>query len=36
MERIPGAIVIHLTNHYRAHEVMKSIHWEHSNDFDMN
>ncbi|OGS99196.1 MAG: hypothetical protein A3H99_04155 [Gallionellales bacterium RIFCSPLOWO2_02_FULL_59_110] len=28
-----GYWLIQLTNHYRAHEVMKTIHWEHSNDF---
>lgn len=25
--------LIHLCNHVRAHEVMKSIHWDHANDF---
>ena len=28
-----GYWLIHLSNHYRAHEVMKSLHWEHATDF---
>jgi three-Cys-motif partner protein len=28
-----GYWLIHLSNQYRAHEVMKSIHWEHATDF---
>lgn len=28
-----GYWLIHLSNRYRAHEVMKSLHWEHSTDF---
>lgn len=28
-----GYWLIHLSNHYRAHEVMKTIHWEHATDF---
>lgn len=28
-----GYWLIHLTNHYRAHEVMKTLHWEHATDF---
>jgi len=28
-----GYWMIHLSNQYRAHEVMKSIHWEHATDF---
>ena len=25
--------LIHLSNHYRAHDVMKDLHWEHATDF---
>lgn len=28
-----GYWLIHLSNRYRAHEVMKSLHWEHATDF---
>lgn len=28
-----GYWLIHLSNHYRAHEVMKTLHWEHATDF---
>lgn len=28
-----GYWLIHFSNHYRAHEVMKSLHWEHATDF---
>lgn len=28
-----GYWLIHLSNRYRAHEVMKSVHWEHATDF---
>ncbi len=28
-----GYWLIHLSNQYRAHEVMKSVHWEHATDF---
>ncbi len=28
-----GYWLIHLSNQYRAHEVMKTLHWEHATDF---